>query len=239
MRILQPGTVALAVALVALAEASAIRRMPSLTARDHPAAVLVSAWKGSTRSEACGTLLAPTVVLTAAHAVRGFDRWEVLAPYGRGSKGPVACTTARAHPEYRPENARHDLALLFLEKPLDPGGAFPLLHRGPPLPIGTRLVVVGRVDNGKVSHSDLFLTATTLVQYPGDVSLYGGNPEVAQEGDSGGPLFRLGDDREIVAVVSGAIGRRRANVPTDRYTPLAGTNTNWILEQVRERTRDR
>ncbi|MBV9123233.1 MAG: trypsin-like serine protease [Planctomycetes bacterium] len=214
----------------------AVKGLRRSEADNYPEAVLITAVSFGLHqtSLGCGVLIAPRVVLTAGHCVRGFDSWEVTAPYAQGQRRTTR--TASLHPRYPQDRLENDLAVLILDKGIDIGRPFPSLHGGDLYPIEqTKLLVVGRVENGMPSPTRLFQTEVTLVQFPGDLNLYGGFPGVSEKGDSGGPVFLVGKEREVVAVVSGGVGFRAGsggNVPTDRYMPISWKNRNWILQQI-------
>jgi hypothetical protein len=220
--------------LVALPGVGAIQRKPSLEANDHPEAVLLTARNSKTTQggKCTGVLNDSRAVLTAAHSVAGFDTWEVMVPYAKNKAAKTTSKTAKVHPEYRTDRMVNDLAVLILDDAIDIGRPFPTLHGGDLHPIETKLVVVGRVNNGQLSQTQLFKTAITLVPFPGNINVYGGNPHVVEEGDSGGPVYVLNKDKEIAALVSGNIGFTRSNVRTDLLIPISRNNKAWILRQI-------
>jgi secreted trypsin-like serine protease len=178
------------------------------------------------------------VVLTAAHCVEGFDTWEVTAPYAQSGPVRAHAKTAKIHPHHKPRTFENDLAVVILDDAIAIGREFPTLGRGDLHPIGTKLVVVGRAGQGVVSRTKLFQALVTLVQLSDNINLYGGNPQLCEEGDSGGPVFVLGKEQEIAAVVSGGIRPSRNNVATDVYIPIGRRNRGWILKQIPEEPHD-
>ncbi len=219
----------------------AIKATPSHEALDHPAAVLVNGLHSGTNKacSASGVLIAPTVVLTAAHCVHGFDTFEVIAPYGKKRLTQRAVTkVAHVHPRFHPGDIEDDLAVLMLKEPLQIGRDAPPLHDGNLLPLETKLVVVGRVKNGNVSPAQLFEAPVTLVSFPSNTNLYGGFPQTVEKGDSGGPVFLAGKNATLVGIVSGILEFSRGNVSTDTYVPISQKNREWLHQYIpREQSR--
>jgi secreted trypsin-like serine protease len=162
-----------------------------------------------------GTLIAPDVVLTAAHCVGEYppEAFGVLAgaladpgrgPLGAGLDGSFfRVIGVRVHPLFDPATFAHDLALLRLD------GAAP----APPLPrleglldealVGAtaRVVGFGFADEGPVGakrQGTVELTAITEREL-----VYKGAPSMTCSGDSGGPvLLTIAGVERLVGVTS-------------------------------------
>jgi hypothetical protein len=234
------NVVAVCVAVVSVlcqSGAWAIKHSPPREAARHPEAVLITAKDAhSPRScISCGVLLSPTVVLTVAHGVAGFESWEVKAPYARERTRQARGKIVRINPDYKPGDAEGDLALLTLDRAIDIDGDWPALPGTNLYALETPLVVVGRVAQGKISSQQLFEASTTLVAVRGDTNLYGGHPQICELGDSGGPVYLAARPHQLVGLMCGSLGSSRANVPTDIYVPLGGRNKEWIANHVPRR----
>jgi hypothetical protein len=173
-------------------------------ASDHPEAVLVD-MGGSACS---GSVIAPRVVLTAGHCVDGASSWSITAPYAGGQraksrKGVVYDWKDVAGEAVDPD--KHDLGLVILDTAITLT-SYPPLQKTP-LADGSKIVNIGRIQDGSFSTTDLFISKPLSAKdakgdgFPFDYI----TSEVIQPGDSGGPVESAGT-HTIVAVNSGAGG---------------------------------
>ena len=222
--------------LCALPASFALKGKDVAESKAVSAVVLVEAvllkMRGRTVSSGC--LLSPKVVLTAAHCVDDSEGFTVRAPYSKTPREIVKGTKVLIHPKFQVKEFENDIALVFLEKPIEIEGEYPTLYKGDPLRLETKLMIHGRVQNGELSFAKMFAASGEVTPYQGNLNIYGGFPQRVQPGDSGGPIFVDGHPSIIVAIVSGMMGFSRRNVETDAYLPISPDLRKWIVEQMKE-----
>ncbi len=206
-----------------------------------------------------GTLIAPEVVLTAAHCVEGVAPEEVAVLVGTGDLGAagrrIALKRIILHPAYDAGSSRADLALLRLAEPVD--GIRPVRRAGPLVEArlarsGTAAIVVGwgdtaegaptrwprRLHQARVRLIDRAVCNAPEV-YSGQVDrtmlcagvMAGGRDSC--QGDSGGPLLvrdRRGRFRLQVGIVSWGYDCALPGYP-GVYTRLAAFE-GWIARHL-------
>jgi hypothetical protein len=209
-----------------------IKRIPPVEASDYPEAVHITARHSVTgaKGKCSGVLIAPALVLTAAHSVRGFDTWEVHAPYVKAQVKSASVKSARVHPESRRDPLSNDIAVLVLDRAIPLEGGYPKLFDGDLLPLDSRVLVVGRVSNGVIAEDRFFKAPSSVVAFPANTNVYGGHPQIVEEGDSGGPVYLPNGEHVVVGIVSGHLSASRANVRTDGFAPIHRGNRQWLLD---------
>lgn len=196
-------------------------------ATDYPESVLLMMKVGGTPKSLCsGSLIAPTVVLTAGHCVHGFNSWTVTAPFAGGQTSVTTSATTydwNSGAENVDPNT-HDVALVLLDTPINIA-AYPTVATAG-IADGTKIVNVGRINNGQLSNTALYMSkplavsSASSVGYPFD---YKAN-EIIEHGDSGGPVFLPGTHK-LVAVNSGGGGGTEILARVDLLH-------DWIAQQV-------
>lgn len=168
------------------------------------------------------TLIAPRVVLTAGHCIDSFVSWDVyVGTESRAAEGAETFDWNEGGATTVNPN-HHDIGLVYLTEPITLP-SYPTLASAK-VPDGTRVVNVGRVQDGTLTDAlymaPVAVEDATPIGFPFDYT----SADIIQSGDSGGPAFREGT-HEIVAVNSGA---------NDTLQVLARVDllTTWIADRV-------
>lgn len=155
-----------------------------------------------------GTLIAPRVVLTAAHCVSALGAGEAEVFFGARLDGPgtrVPLIDVRPHPAWDPVSLDHDLALVLLDRASEVAPA-PL--RTAPIDdgaVGQPVRVVGfglSAPDDAASFGVKRQGTTTLIGYLATTWLDDATPSSTCQGDSGGPAFLIQDGVEQLAGVA-------------------------------------
>lgn len=200
-----------------------------------------------------GSLIAPRVVITAAHCLQGKLPSEVDAVVGRtrlsqGEDGQrLKVTRIARHPQYDAQRLKNDIAFLQLAEPatvaplaLDTAGDL-----GAEAP-ATQVIVSGwgTTEEGGNGSDDLRFVGLRIRSagrcrqlyntFSNSTEVCAGSSRAGEDscqGDSGGPLIRqAGDVAKLVGIVSYGEGCGRSNVPG--VYARVGAYASYITTQV-------
>ncbi len=202
------------------------------TADRYPYAALVDASLDGGVGQCSGAILAPTLALTAGHCVHGFGPWRVTVPFAGGQQATASHgetfdwqTTPDA-----PRPDMHDVGLLWLDTPIALD-AYPRIARDDRAE-GSKVRYVGRVDDGEVSDTRLFVSDAVRARAGADYGwpfTFATSHEV-HKGDSGGPVVLSQDRMLIVGVDSGG----DASIDVELFARI-DLLAQWIDERLAQR----
>lgn len=187
------------------------------------------------KSRCSGVVLAPDVVLTAAHCVRRGERLRVGGNVGENQTLPPSLLSTVAgivqHPLYVPrDSGSPDLAILKLATPL-PGRFVPAVLNPRAPGVGDDLIVAGWGTAGDAAANTVLRMVLQRVaqSFKGWVILgsVGEDAANAGPGDSGGPVFAYRGMHSLVGLMVAISGKQTKAV-------ALAAHSEWIRETVRK-----
>jgi hypothetical protein len=176
-------------------------------------------------THACtGTLVAPGVVLTAAHCLR-FDPPTVTFSVGRNWRSPTATYDAAAwhsHPDYRVGEVDRDLAVVLLARDPTADGVVPLpVHLAPPQRLTGQVIQAagyGYTSYDDTSNSILWWVVLDVTREdPVSYIARGDGTTGTCTGDSGGPLLWTHPDGGVRVFGALSLGEAGTRCLGDSY----------------------
>ena len=181
-----------------------------------------------------GVVLAPDIVLTAAHCVRGGERFHIGGNLGEGYRtqlSPVAEIVP--HPLYAPgDSGSPDLAILKLAKPLPERFVPAVLNPRVPR-VGDDLIVAGWGKSAAGDSGTGVVLRMVLQRVSQSIrgwvvlSRVGEEAANAGPGDSGGPVFAYRGMHSLVGVMVAVAGKQTKAVALSAHH-------DWIRETMRK-----
>jgi Trypsin len=185
------------------------------------------------RGRCSGVVLAPNVVLTAAHCVRPGERHHIGGDLAGGNRPPSLLSPVAEivqHPLYAPKDSGSpDLAILKLERPL-PDRFVPAVLNPRGLSVGDNLIAAGygKSDSGAGAVLRMvLLRVSESIRGWVILTSVGEDASRAGPGDSGGPVFAYRGMHSLVALMVGVSEKRTKAV-------ALAAHYDWIRETMRK-----
>jgi Trypsin len=198
---------------------------------------------GGAASFCTASVIAPNVVLTAAHCVSNLSNTRVFFQGGHSQLVLVNVASIAVHPEFRPKIGRKqlisiDLALLRLSEPLPP--AFKPIELADSGPVATgqpfRIAGFGRADESVSGTSGVLRAGILVASRPkSPVLVWLTDPDGTGlggcTGDSGAPVFAIGQPA-LVAVAIRAKGNNGYSCGAMTEAVLIGPQMPWVRKTL-------
>ena len=231
--------IALAMGLAGASPAAAVVGAASQDGRFANQVVMVLTRGGDKAGFCSGVVLAPRVVLTAAHCLRPTQDMAVHYRDESGRPVLVPVQAVAAHPLYRADAivkrvASIDLGLVETAAPLPARFAAVRLAQGDGPDVGETAILAGYgvAREGEAKTGGALRSATLKVRAPlSHILLWAEDADRAGvgacSGDSGGPLFSA-DGATLVAIVAWTSGSHGGHCGGLTQGPLVAPQRGWI-----------
>jgi hypothetical protein len=208
-----------------------------------PYVVTVLDKSGGGASFCTASVIAPDVVLTAAHCVSSLSDTRVFFRGDHSQLVLVDIASIAVHPEFRPKIGRKhlisiDLVLLRLAEPLPP--AFKPIELADPGPVATgrpfRIAGFGRADESVSGTSGVLRVGILVASKPkSPVLVWLTDPDGTGlggcTGDSGAPVLAIGQ-LALVAVAIRAKGNNGFSCGAMTEAVLIGPQVRWVRKTL-------
>lgn len=230
---------ALVAALACAAPAGAVVGGAGEDGRFANKVVMVLTRGGDKAGFCTGVVIAPRVVLTAAHCLRPIHDMAVHFRDEKGRPVLVPVQAAATHPLYRADAIAKrvvsiDLGLVETQTPLPDRFTAARLASGDEPAVGDAAILAGYgvAREGEPKSGGALRSAALRVQAPlSRILLWAADGDQAGagacSGDSGGPLFS-GDGETVLAVVAWTSGSHGGRCGTLTQGPLIAPQRAWI-----------
>jgi secreted trypsin-like serine protease len=176
----------------------------------YPATGALIRGTGDAHLACTATLIAPRLVLTAAHCIDDKALSFTLASDALAARGGIAVSRSLVHPDFSASVGTHDLAVAQLSDAVN--DATPeSLFEDRPLTVGQSVALVGYgPTTDEFAPSRVKNAASAVVEEVSDAEFVVGEAGAVENcgGDSGGPAFlETAEGRRVVGVASRALKR--------------------------------